>query len=298
MNNPVFNRALMLLCFFVLAGVGTSVLRAKPDNKLTPAEVVAKHIESIGSAEARARVHATAIKGTCELLVKLGGSGRSAGQVSMASQGNQNLINLTFDSGEPSTSLRFDGSKTTVSQFRPGRRTPLEQFFAAYDVIVKEGLVGGTLSESWPLLDLQQKNPKLAYAGRKKIGGQEMHVLKYVPRKGSDLKITLFFEPETFRHVRTEYEQTIYSTVQRRIAGGSGTLPTIDSQQAANARLNASEEFSDFKSEGGLNLPHTYKFELSIQSEVRPTLLDWTFTLTEFIFNAPLDAKEFSGPGS
>ena len=57
--------------------------------------------------------------------------------------------------------------------------------------------------------------------------------------------------------------------------------------------INAFEEFSDFKVEGGLNLPHTYKFELSIQSEVRPALVDWTFTLNDFTFNEPL---EFSGP--
>lgn len=294
MNDPIFKRATKLLCLFVMAGVSMSALQASPDNKLTPTEVVAKHLESIGPAEARARVHGTQIKGTCVLSVKMGGSGQSEGQALMASQGSQNLMKLVFDSEDGATWFKFDGTKTTVSQFRPGRRTSLEQFFAAYDAIVKEGLVGGTLSESWPLLNLTQKNPKLEYAGIKKIGGKELHALKYTPRKGSDLKITLFFEPETFRHVRTEYDQTIYATVQRRIAGGSGTLPTIDSQQAANARLNVFEEFSDFKPEDGLNLPHTYKFELSIQSETKPALVDWVFNLTDFTFNAPLEASEFT----
>ena len=294
MNNPVFSRATNLLCLFVIAGVGMSALQASPDNKLTPTEVVAKHLESIGPAEARARVHGTQIKGTCALSVTMGGSGQSEGQALMASQGSQNLMKLVFDSEEGATWFKFDGSKTMVSQFRPGRRTALEQFFAAYDVIVKEGLVGGTLSESWPLLDLQQKNPKLEYSGLKKIGGKELHAIKYTPRKGSDLKITLFFEPETFRHVRTEYEQTIYVTDQQRIAGGGGTLPSISSQRAANARLNVFEEFSDFKPEGGLSLPHTYKFELSIQSETKPALVDWVFKLTDFTFNAPLDASVFT----
>ena len=95
----------------------------------------------------------------------------------------------------------------------------------------------------------------------------------------------LFFEPETFRHVRTEYTRVIYATEQRRIAGGGGALPAATNQQASSARFEAYEEFSDFKEEAGLNLPHTYKFHLSIQSEIKPALVDWNFTLTDFAFN-------------
>lgn len=293
MNNPIFKRATRILFCFALAGTSLGGLLAKPDNKLAPAEVVTRHLESIGSAEIRARVHGTQIKGTCVVSVKLGGSGQSEGQTLMASDGSRNLIKLVFDS-DNATWFKFDGSKATVSQFRPGRRTSLEQFFAAYDVLVKEGLIGGTLSESWPLLNLPQKNPKLEYAGLKKVGGKELHALKYTPRKGSDLKITLFFDAETFRHVRTEYEQTIYVTDQQRIAGGGGQLPSISNRRASNARLNALEEFSDFKPESGLTLPHKYKFELSIQSETRPALVDWVFDLADFTFNAPLDPGEFT----
>jgi hypothetical protein len=297
MNSPVFNRATRLFCFFVLAGLGMSALQAKPDNKLTPAEVVAKHLESIGSAEARARVHGVMIKGTCVITIRQGGNGQVGGQAIMASQGSLNLINMTFDSAAyPGDSLKFDGKKFTASQFRPGARTPLAQFFVDYDILFKEGLVGGALSSSWPLLDLQQKNPKLEYAGLKKIGGRQLHALKYTPRKGSDLKITLFFDAETFQHVRTEYEQTIFVTVQQRIQGGGGSAPTTSGARASNARINAYEEFSDFKPEGGLNLPHTYKFELAIQSETRPALVDWVFSLASFRFNEPMEAKEFSGP--
>lgn len=285
-------RIATLLCLLMLAGIGILPSEAKPDNKITPAELVSKHVESIGSAEARARVSGTRIKGTCLLTIRQGGSGQVSGKTLMASQGNQNLINITFEGADSSAWVKFDGQKATVSQFRPGSRTSLENFFASYDVIVKEGLIGGTLSESWPLLNLQQKNPKLEYAGVKKVGGKELHTIRYTPHKGSDLKIILFFETDTFRHVRTEYSQTIYASEQRRIGGGGPGLPGAQTQQASSTRINAYEEFSDFKSEGDLNLPHTYKFELTIQSEVKPALVDWVFNLTDFKFNAPLDAKE------
>ena len=124
------------------------------------------------------------------------------------------------------------GKKFSARQFKPGSRTCLAQFFLTNDAIFKEGLVGGTLTESWPLLNLTDKNPKLEYVGLKKIGDHQLHAMKYTPRKGSDLKIVLYFEPDTFRHVRTEYSRTIYATEQRRIAGGGPGLPPDQRQQA------------------------------------------------------------------
>lgn len=296
MLQPAFHRITKHVCFLILIGICISISEARPDNKPTPMEVVTKHLESIGPAEPRAGGQGRRIKGTCLLTVRQGGSGQVSGQAQMASQGNQTLIEMTFDAGNPSTWLKSDGQKSTVSQFRPGSRTALENFFALHEVIIKEGLLGGILSESWPLLNLQTKTPKLEYGGIKKIGGKQLHALKYMPRKGSDLKITLFFDMDTYQHVRTEYERTIYASEQRRIAGGGAGLPPATNQQATSTRINAYEVFSDFKPEGGLNLPHTYKFELSIQSEIRPALVDWVFNLTEFTFNAPLDVK--AGEGS
>ncbi len=288
----IIEQATKLLFVFALLGMSTSVWQGKADQELAPAELIAKHLESIGPTEARARVSRMRIKGTCLLTVRQGGTGQVDGEAVMASQGNMNLINMTFNSPDyPYESLKYDGKTFTASQFKPGLRTALAQFFLTNDVLFKEGIVGGVLSASWPLLNLQDKNPKLEYAGLKKVAGKQMHALKYVPRKGSDLKITLFFDRETFQHLRSEYERTIYTTDQQRIGGGGGTLPSASSQRSSNAHINAVEEFSDFRSEGGLNLPHTYKFELSIQSEVRPALVDWTFNLTDFNFSEVPDFK-------
>lgn len=280
----------LLICFVVFTIQATP---ASLDAKLTPAELVAKHLESIGSSEARARVRGTRIKGDATVTVKLCGEGQIDGQVLMASEGQANLINLKFDAADyPFELLRFDGKKFEASQFKPGSRTCLAQFFVTNDVTFKEGLVGGTLSESWPLLNVQERTPKLEYGGLKKIGEKEFHVLKYGPHKGSDMKIVLFFEPETFRHVRTEYTRVIYATEQRRIPSGNGDLMPPSARKASGARFEAYEEFSGFKEEAGLNLPHTYKFHLSIQSELRPALVDWMFNLTDFAFDAPLNTSE------
>ncbi|MGZ8844937.1 MAG: hypothetical protein ACXW3C_00570 [Pyrinomonadaceae bacterium] len=293
MSNRFFKPSPTLLFVSLIAIAIISSLSAEADNKMAPADVVAKHVESIGAAEARARVNVAIIKGTVDLTVKAGGEGQATGQVLMASQGNQNVVNMTFEGGEPTTAFAYDGSKTSVTQFRPGRHTALEAFFAEHQEIVREGLVGSVLSASWPLLNLQQKNPKLEYAGLKKIEGRELHAMKYSPRKGSELKIMLFFEKDTFRHVRTEYEQEVYASEQRRIAGGGGALPPATSARQATQHLKAFEDFSDFKPEGGLNLPHTYKFELAVQSTNRPILVTWVFNLSEFTFNGRVDPSVF-----
>ena len=275
--------------------VASTVPLASGDKKLSPTDVISKHLESIGPPEQRARVTTTKLSGTCSLMVKEGGAGQAEGQAMMTSKGDMNMIQLTFTTGDPAVWIKFDGTNATVSQFRPGRRTSLENFFAAYNVIFREGLLGGTLSKAWPFLHMESKNPKLEYAGLKKIDGKEVHALKYVPRQGSDLKITLYFMANTFEHVRTEYEQTIYPTDQQRISGVGGRAPTAAQPRSSPARINAIEDFSNFKIEEGLNLPHKYKFQLSIQSEVRPALVEWVFDLTQFAFNEPVDFSDSAG---
>ena len=289
------SRTLSLLLLLVIGIVATGLQARPADDKIAPADIVAKHLDSIGKPEARARSRGTMIKGSAQVTVKLCGEGQVDGEVSLGSQGPMNVINMKFDTpAYPLETLVFDGKKFSASQFKPGSRTCLGQFFLTNDAIFKEGLVGGTLSESWPLLNLAERNPKLEYVGLKKIGDRQLHAIKYTPRKGSDLKIMLFFEPDTFRHVRTEYSRTIYANEQRRIAGGGASLPPEQQQQASAARIDAYEEFADFKTEAGLNLPHTYKFHLSVQSEVRPAVIDWVFNLTTFAFDSPLNLAEFT----
>jgi hypothetical protein len=293
--SPVLNKMRILLPLLLLVATFVGTLPARADDKLKPEDLVAKHLESIGAAEARARVNGTRIKGSCSISVRLCGEGQIDGDVLMASTDSANLINMNFGIATYSQeALRFDGKKFATSQLKPGSRTCLAQFFLENEVLFKDGLVGGVLSESWALLNIAERNPKLEYSGLKKIGDKQLHALKYTPRKGSDLKIVLYFDPQSFRHVRSDYARTVYASEQRRIAGGGSGLPPPQNQQASPTRIEAFEEFADFKEESGLNLPHTYKFHLSIQSEVRPAVVDWVFTLNNYSFTSPLDAAEFT----
>ena len=54
------------------------------------------------------------------------------------------------------------------------------------------------------------------------------------------------------------------------------------------------EEFSDFKVEGGLSLPHTYKITLSVDAQGGTFSADWMAQLTQFDFNQRIDPNSFS----
>jgi hypothetical protein len=276
----------------LLLTIPATTFTSSTDDKIKPEQLVAKHLESIGSSEARASLKSLIIKGTSLATLRVGGRGQAEGQALMASEGSMNLISMTFPSAAyPSESLAFDGKKLTASHLRPGVPTRLAQFLLPDDEVFKEGLIGGTLSASWPFLNITERNPKLEYGGIKKVGDKQQHALKYTPRKGSDLKITLFFSAETFQHVRTEYERVITASLPQLIVD----RPQSDQdRRRRDASVKIVEEFSDFRIEGKLNLPHTYKIELFFQSETNPLLVDWLLNLTDFSFNQSLDARQFS----
>ena len=273
----------IILTLFFLANVSGSV--APVADKVTPEELVAKHIEAIGKAEARKSDRSRIVAGTSLMNLKTGGRGNSTGPALIASQKDKVLLKAEFTSaGYPFEKLGFDGKKLHAKQYQPGVRSPLAEFFLSHDTVFSEGLIGGTLSSAWPLLDLAARGPKLQYGGTEKIDGRQTHKLKYLPRQGGEVKITIFIDAENFQHLRTEYE--------RVIAAPMGGTPSA-SASMREMRYKLVEDFRDFKAEGGLTLPHTYKIEYTVSRLNQPLALDWTFNFTRFTFDYPIEDKQF-----
>jgi hypothetical protein len=279
-----------IVAFLFIAATRTTTVPVAAEEKMKPAELFAKHLESIGTAEARTAARNRIITGISALTLKQGGTGNLVGSALMASEGDKNLLMMAFDTPDyPAEKIGYNGHKLGVQPIRPGVRTPLGNFFRTHEEMFREGLVGGTLSQSWPLLNVAARAPKLEYGGTKKIDGRLAHELKYTPNKGASLTIKLFFDAENFRHIRTEYERVIAATMGARPIDSGGRLDT---------RYKVVEEFSDFKEENGLTLPHTYKFELRMSSDRAPLLLDWVLSLQKFSFNQSMSGKEFDIEGS
>ena|SRR6266404_815872 len=254
--------------------------------KLKPEDIVARHLESIGSAQERAAVTTRIIAGTSQVIFRTPPPGQATGRAVLASDGIKNLIGMRFPSPVyPREELGFNGASFMAAYVTPGARSSLGSFLMTHDLIFKQGLMGGTLSSAWPLLDLTARAAQLEYAGTKKVDNRTLHELKYIPHSGSDLKISLFFDQENFQHVRTEYERTIAAPT------GSREYSNV---QEREIRYKMVEEFSEFRKEGGLTMPHTYKIKLAIDTQNGTFLADWTINLTQFDFNQPIDPNSFS----
>jgi len=249
-------------------------------------EVLARHLESIGAAEARASVRTRVMSGTCKFSFHARSSGMTEGQVVLASEGEKSLLGMAFPSVEyPHERLGFDGKNVTAGYISQGIHTVLGNFFLTYNVIVREGLLGGTLTTAWPLLDMPARKSKLEYAGTKTINGKETHALRYNPSKGSEVSIKLYFDSVTFQHVRTEYERVINAEM--------GRTPEASSRNTAT-RYKMVEDFSDFKKEGVLTLPHDYKLQLSVSGQNGSAQYEWVLRFTQFDFNQPIAPNSFN----
>lgn len=255
-------------------------------DKIKPEDLVVKHLESIGTAAARSSVTTRIIAGTSQVIFRTPPPGQATGRAVMASEGNKSLIGMSFQSPVyPREELGFNGNSFIAAFVTPGVRSSLGGFLMTHDLIFKQGLMGGTLSSAWPLLDLSARSPQLEYAGTRKVDDRTLHELKYYPRGGSDLQIRLFFNQDNFRHVRTEYERVIPASTGTRAYGN-----VVERE----IRYKMVEEFSDFKKEGELTLPHTYKIKLAVDSQNGTFLADWEINLNHFSFNEKIDPGSFS----
>lgn len=264
---------------------GASAQSSKAD-KLKPEEVVARHLESIGTARARAAVTTRIISGTSQVIIRTPPPGQAVGKAVLASEGVKSLFGMSFPSPVyPREQLGFNGNTFMAAFSTPGVRSGLGNFLMLHDIIFKQGLMCGTLSSAWPLLDLGSHHAQVDYVGTKKVDDRTLYELKYLPRGNSDLKVTLFFEPETFRHVRTEYERTVSAPM--------GKVEYTNVQER-DARYKMVEEFSLFKPEGGLTLPHIYTIKVSIDTVNGTYVAEWTIKLTQFEFNQKIDQSAFN----
>jgi len=291
--------ALLSLATFCFLTSTQPAQTSAQNKKLTPEELIARHLDSLGTAEARSKASSRVAGGETKFIARLGGSANVDGQAMMVSSGAKLRFGIKLPLNDyPGEDMAFDGERAATGFLPQGRRSRLSGFLSSQNLPLREGLIGGTLSTAWPLLRLDQAQPKLDYRGLKKVDGRQLHEVDYRPRKGSsDLKVSLFFDPETFRHVRTRYSFEIGATIGTR----------ENSNRNAESYYSLTEDFDDFRAVDELTLPHKYKLQLSIQGtsaaavgSASPTaqgagsnpaslLHDWTLTIKQITHNTKID---------
>ncbi|HEX8337231.1 MAG TPA: hypothetical protein VF621_10915 [Pyrinomonadaceae bacterium] len=286
------NPRALALAFALLAALLPSTPRAATpapdDDKMKAEEVIAKHLEAIGPQAARAAAETRIVGGSSRAVFKARStSGAIDGQVVIASNDNKVVLGMKFDAPNyPGERFGFDGRKFTVGYIAPGVRSALGNFALTNGEIFKEGLVGGTLTSAWALLDVSGRKAKVEYGGTDKVNDRAVHKLRYYPNKGSDLKITLYIDAENFQHVRTQYDRIIGARL------GAGGPESSAKQQ--ETRIKIVEDFGDYKDEGKLKLPHSYKLQLEITKTGGSSLDRWEMNLDQFAFDQEIDERMFN----
>jgi hypothetical protein len=260
--------------------------------KVDPAEVIAKHRAAIGTPAALSSVQNQLILSNAQFTFK-GAAAVISGKALILSTTDKNLWGMNFASNDyPQDRFGFDGNSVRVGKSTPTARSLIGDFLFNNKIILREGLLGGTLSATWPLRKDETKSAKIQYEGRKSISNKDTLVLSYSPKSGSDLTIKLYFDAETYRHVRTEY------TLLRNAAQGSN----VDNSAGQSGMIiRLTEDFSDFSKMGQLTFPKTYKITFSrtgtassATSQTSNKDAEWTFVVTDIGLNREIDENSFN----
>ncbi len=278
----------------VVAFALSSFSVAKDESQVS--DFVKQHLNSIGTDQARAAVKNRAAEGSVEFKLLNVSTGAQDGKQVLVSEGGKmvallKLPNPTYH-GERFVS---DGKKAFISNIKPGSYSSFGAFVLAHPEILTEGLLGGTLSTGWALFNLEERHAKLQDQGVKKVDGKELRRFRYSPAKRSDLEISLYFDPQTARHVMTTYSLEI-----------SPRLGMTEQETAKQdfTRYFLEEKFDNFKETDGLQLPGHWVIQFTAQIPNDPNhprlgILDQTgisqFDATETAIkhNVPLDPKNF-----
>jgi hypothetical protein len=283
MQNKSIIAASCFLCLLVV--VSRHLVLEARQQKLKPEELVAKHLDSIGTPEARKAVSSRTTSGTVQVNFRVGGSGTLNGKANILSQ--QNLLRLGFGFGAieyPGEQIAFDGNKVTAGMMSPGNYPPFAGFIYEHDFLVKEGLLFGSLSTGWGLNDIAAKRARMDSTGVKKIDGRQLYELKYNSRNSrANVQAWFYFEPETFRHVRSQFKLEVPAS----------RMSTI-TDSAEMVRYQIVERFAEFKPVDGLTLPHSHNVEFTVDAPRGGMLTTWTHSIETITHGEALNRELFS----
>ena len=278
---------------FTLALLTLALLPAAPPakKKLRPEKLVSLHLDAIGPAEARANAKSRIYRGSGVWRVMIGGRGQIPGAVFYASDNSSYAFR--FDTqGNPSyygEHLIFTGEDVRIFQGFQNGRSHLGEFFQTNQALLREGLLGGVTSTAWPLLALDERRPKLRYGGLKKVEDRQLHRLDYKARKGGgSVRIQMFFEPETYRHVQTSYRY--------RVPGALGTSPD-QSVGLQPTYVAVTETFWNFQSIDALTLPASWKIHYNRSNQgggPGSAVSEWEVAFSTVVHNEPIDPAYYA----
>jgi len=256
---------------------------------LTADAIIAKHLDSIGPKEKRDEVKNRIALGTSSFESKLPAK-KTGGKALIASDASNLYFLASLASKEyPFEKIGYFNSKISLPFVIAGARSPLGAFLADHEKILSDGLFGGSISNNWILLNWQKGRGVVKATGTKKIDGKRAYGVEYFPKwvGTTEFSIRMYFDAETFQHVRTEYIH--------KISPKEDTFGQLGRQ--GGTEISMTEKFADFRDEGGLILPHSYTVDYVTQSNSGTGEFIWGITIAQYRYNQNLASDFFSFDG-
>jgi len=295
----------VVFCLYILTAQSNIVFagNANANTELTPEQLIAEHIKSIGGPSVLSSLQTRAFIGSTDVEFIMGMVGSiKNGDSSFVSDGNKLQIIMKYgDRDYPEEYFAYNGNDVSVGYIRPGQRSPLADFLFRFNGVMKKGFIGGTLSLSWPLLGTDEIQSKLKYK-TVKVEGIELHRLEWPINVLGNIRIKMYFEPDTFQHVRTDYVVRIQQDVSVQSGSymgeldnedGTGLSRIMDRTIIPESIYTLIERFDDYKTVSGMTLPHKYSIEYSIEGQGQSFIGHWTINAQKWIFNQTFDDKIF-----
>ena len=268
------------VCFFLI--IFANIFYA-----IEPKEIISKHLESIASAEKRATLKTLFAIGLSEFesknpIVKGGGKA-----VVVSDPGNLYFLMSLNSRTYPYEKVGAFGNNISLPFVSPGQRSMLGAFLADNSKILLESLFCGSMSLRW-MGSIPNNATRLSMksAGQKKINGRNAYAIDISMAGGesSNFSVRLFFDSETFHHIRSEYHREV----------AIGGIAFRQENQLANATADLSEDYSDFKEVDGFTLPYVYKATLKTNNANQTYESSWGIRVATYYFNQKLEPDFFT----
>lgn len=165
-------------------------------------ELLAGHMAAIGPTSLRQAITNRVVEGQLTVESRLTNASWDPAAAHLITQGHRYRISFPFP---PSDYVAWDvayGGPGFSVETRSVSQSLVAPFVRSCGEAWKEGLFGGTLSASWPLLDVKSNKARLTPVKRWKLDGKRLWRVDY---RTAAVEAHLYFEPDTFRHVRTFY---------------------------------------------------------------------------------------------
>jgi hypothetical protein len=274
----------------VLAGCGAVMAQKMPAD-----EIIAKHLASIGKSDLIAESKNLMAVGASNFEVLLPSTARAQGRAVFSADGHDMALFSTFNMSDyKQERIGLFGNKVDIGFIIPGRRSMLGTILWTYNKVLDNRIFGGSIFSTWAFLGPKENWGKLETEGKKKVGDREVWVVNYTPKGGlsGGSYIKLYFDTETFHHVRTVCYQKETETGFSNPQTMRGT-PSADSfkgvspsgpwgSEMANNGTTLIEDFEDVRSDLGLMLPHKYTI-LAVANVASGTAQQkWQFNIEEY----------------